>query len=315
VKRTILTTIALFAVATWFAVLEHRHNELAAQQPTIEKIIEEGNETGLYEFPAGDFYTDKPIALPDRDGLTFRGAGNVYHRKRHKSERQTTRIIWTGPPDRSFFTGAVRDGLFEGVAFVDAVVHITSGRDIGTGHSLFNRCSFIGKDAGIKFGDQHNRNAADNTIRNCQFVQCEKPVELLASQVVNNLIDGCKFFKTKCVLYVKGGGLTKIRDAYCSQVPTIIHLDESCYQPRPPQQPIFTVASGNGLFEITGLCYDQGQAGVRPELVRDDSRRGPRRLVYSPVHWPPGGGDLTVSNGATWVIIPTLQNHLPTEGN
>jgi hypothetical protein len=274
-----------------------------AEKAQLANIIQTGLQTGVFEFPAGDFQISEPIDVGKVVGLKFRGAGQVYQRERQATERQTTRLIWTGPPGESIFRGVVRHGVFQDIAFVNSTIHVDTEFGFGSGLCTFDRVSWIGPKAGIIFGSfGYNGNAADNVIRENQFVGCERPIELRNSQQVNFAIVDCRFYRTPCCVYLFGGGLVDIVRPYLTDVKTVYFLAGDGSK----------TGSGNGRFSATDVKYD-AQSESRPTIVRDVSTYGKRVLATNGIHWPPGGGELVVTDRANWKVETAIimSNELP----
>ncbi len=261
------------------------------------EIIANGSVTGLYEFGPYDYGFDESnqIELGKTVGIRVTGAGQVYHSLRNAEEKRTTRLVWTGAQDGNIFSGKVRHGVFEDFAIVDGKFEIPSSG--GTGFCEFNRVSALGVYSGFRFGSfDGNENAADNIFRNCQFVNCERPIFLSDSQQVNFAILDSKFYRTDCCVRLRGGGLVDVVRPYLTDV-------ESVFIVRGPGS---RTGAGNGRFSAMDVKYD-AQSTARPNIVRDSSTAtgSSRVLSVNDVHWPGGaidGGDLVVSDSAIWTI-------------
>jgi hypothetical protein len=327
-KRTILTTIALFAVATWFAVLEH---QATAQQPTpaptIEQIIEQGQRTGRTEWPAGEF-RNFPLVKLSGSGLNFGGAGSSGGNPNAQPgfDLSITRLRAGG------FVGPISKFYFHDTTYVGQFHHIEAKRGTGSGRGVYERCTFI--DCNILFGTAgQNYNADQTTFRDCWFYN--STVQNLESQAIDFVFDNCTLVRCRpAFFYVDGGGKISFRDLTVMDSGDVCRISGNGSKFGPE----------NGVITFDVVDYDANHDtadGARDCLVNDingwygDGRIMSASNVVFNRRYP---GTLLKTTGKTgwelhksacfnlyvipqpyeieaWVKIPTLKNHLPTEGN
>ena len=245
-----------------------------------------------FDYEAKTYYFDKTLDLGKVVGVRFEGAGQAYYPSDHPWDGEVTRLVWMGDPDEPMIRGHIRHGVFQDIQFVNGWIHIDPTRGLGTGLCQFERCTFFGDSAGVKFGNEkYNGNAADSKFRDCQFVNCENPIEITSSQNVNYVIDGCMFYRCDRVMNVLGGGLVTVQNCYLTKVPEVFTVRGDGSK----------TGRQNGNFVVRDLRYDANQIG-EVTIAKDVSTYGWRKLVIDNVHAPPQGVLDVYTSKAHWEI-------------
>lgn len=265
---------------------------MASIIPVDQQVIDDFKQTGLLKLGKGEFSIDQTIDLGTMIGVRVEGAGTVYATTHSGFDKQITKLIWAGTPGEPMIKGQIRHGLFQDIQFQGAKIWIQSRTGLGTGLCQFNRVCFNGADAGVKFGDVVNANAADSKFNFCEWVNCDSCIELSTSQNVNYGVSDSLFYRCNRVFDIPAGGLINFDNCYMIRTPIVFDISGDGSK----------VGSQNANFSVTNIRYD-AQQDVKPKIVKDTGSYGTnRKLFVLNEHAPPIGLDYVDTASATWVV-------------
>ena len=242
----------------------------------INTIIQQGKQTGIFEFDRGTFTNFPMVELGTRTGFEFTGHGKSSHGTNLGAlDGSTTRLVGGG------FKGVISHFTFEKLTFVRQTIHIDSGPTIGSGNGGWDKCSFI--DCTITFGNPaFNGNGADCWFRDCVFIRTK--VGNKTSQNINYWFENCQINTCGPVFFqCDGGGNIHFEDCYVIDTGTLVQVTG----------PGHVFGGQNAWVTFNKIAYD---AKHRNYLLPDGTTGKRRDTLVNDTNTWYGAGRVLVAN-------------------
>ena len=194
------------------AVGDGAADDTAALQAALDALSDEGGKRGTVYLPPGTYRITRTLVLAKRDGIAVLGHG------------RTTRIVWDGPggqgddsrmfwsdgTPRSRYVGITWDG--RGKAHVGFDYDSKGLFETENDHRHEAFLNFTG--AGLRVGHDQKLAAAETTVTNCLFRNCDRGAAILTFNDYNFTFAGCAFIDCGTGVFGGKGSNFYVRDSH-----------------------------------------------------------------------------------------------------
>ncbi len=189
-------------------------DDTAALQAGLDALSDQPGKRNTLYLPAGTYRITRTLALHKRDGIALIGCGSA------------TRIAWDGPggtgddsrmfwsegTPRSRYVGIVWDGRNRAFTGFDHDSHSLFETEVDHQNEAFVNCTGSGFRVGHDQTRPGSQAAAETTLRNCLFRNCDRGAALLQFNDYDFTLAGCQFEDCGTALYGSRGCNFYVRD-------------------------------------------------------------------------------------------------------
>jgi hypothetical protein len=194
------------------AVGDGAADDTASLQAALDALSDQGGKRNTVYLPPGTYRITRTLVLAKRDGIAVLGHG------------RTTRIVWDGPggsgddsrmfwsdgTPRSRYVGITWDG--RGKAHVGFDYDSKGLFETENDHRHEAFLNFTG--AGLRVGHDQKLAAAETTVTNCLFQNCDRGAAILTFNDYNFTFAGCAFLDCGTGVFGGKGSNFYVRDSH-----------------------------------------------------------------------------------------------------